>query len=313
MMHRYPRVSRSITAALLKNASDEGWAVGQFNAENLEFAQAIAEASRSERAPVIVAASAKTLEYMRPVVFVSMVRTLFAATGAETILHLDHGDSFELAVRCVDAGFDSVMIDGSTLPFDQNVQLTREVVEYAHEHDVFVEGELGHVGGKEEDIITELDRYTTVEEATTFVEQTGVDSLAIAVGTSHGAFKFPTGAELAYDRIQEIHEVLTTPLVLHGASGIDPVDVERVNQYGGKVENASGLPAEDIRKAIKAGIAKINIATDLRLAFLGGLRESLDLHPEWIDPRKYLGRARAEARRVAVDKLHLLGSAGKVA
>jgi len=306
-----PLHPREEIASLFARALSEGWALGQFNVENLEFAQAVAEASRAERAPLLVAASAKTLDYIELPLFTAMVRAAFASTGATAILHLDHGADPEMTRRCVDAGFDSVMIDGSSLPFEENVRVTREVVDYAHPRGVFVEGELGHVGGKEEDVESELDRHTSPEDAERFVRATGVDSLAIAVGTSHGAYKFKGEAELDYPRIAAIRDRLGLPLVLHGASGINPLDVARVNRFGGDVQGASGVPEEAAREAIRHGIVKINIATDLRIAFLGGLREALATHPDWIDPRRYLGEGRAAMVATVRAKLRMLGASGR--
>lgn len=304
-------MNRSELAALYGRVRREGWALGQFNVENMEYVQAVAGACREEKSPAIFAASGKTIDYFGIDLFTSIIRSATAGLDIPVITHLDHGGDFATAKACVDAGFTSVMIDGSALPLEENIRVTKDVVEYAHAKNVFVEGELGHIGGKEDDAESEDILVTDPDDAERFVRETGVDSLAIAVGTSHGAYKFRGEPRLDFDKITEIGGRVDVPLVLHGASGVDAYTVERINRYGGRVEGASGVPAEAYREAIKRGIAKVNIATDLRLAFIASLRKSFWTQPDLIDPRKYLGSARTAVEDLVREKMRLLGSSGR--
>jgi len=304
-------VNRDELTNLYTRASAEGWALGQFNAENLEFAQAIVRAAREERSPVIIAASPKTLEYLDAATFAATVREVANSESVRPILHLDHGEGEQMVASAIEAGFTSVMYDGSSLPFEENIRTTAEIVRYAHERNVFTEAELGHVGGKPGEQATLEPPLTEPAEAEEFVAKTGVDSLAIAVGTSHGAYKFQGEPYLDLNRIAAIAERVQVPLVLHGASGVDIEAISTINRYGGEIEGASGLGEDLYREAIRRGIRKINVATELRLAFLAALRQALGEDPRVIDPRTYLGVAREAVSTAVRAKMRLLGSSGR--
>lgn len=309
---------------LFSKAVAGGYAIPAYNFNNLEQLQAIVTACVQTRSPVIIQvskgarsyANATMLRYMA-VGAVEMAREM----GLELpiVLHLDHGDSFELCQSCIDAGFSSVMIDGSHLPYAENVALTRQVVEYAHARDVSVEGELGVLAGIEDDVVAEKSTYTQPDEVEDFVRKTGVDSLAISIGTSHGAYKFKlkegeSVPPLRFDILEEIEKRIPGfPIVLHGASSVVQAYVALINQYGGKMDGAVGVPEEQLRRAAASAVCKINIDSDGRLAVTAKIREYLARDPGEFDPRKYLGAARAELIELIKHKNQtVLGSAGKI-
>ncbi len=300
---------------LFARASREGYAIGGFNVNNMELVQAIVDAAQEKRAPIIFQVSAGARKYARQEYLVKLVEAAIATTTIPIALHLDHGEDFEICKACIDGGFTSVMIDGSRLPFDENIALTRQVVEYAHPRGVSVEAELGRLAGVEDNIsVTEQDaRFTDPGQAAEFVARSGCDSLAIAIGTSHGAYKFKGEPRLGFDRLRAIVAVLPAgyPLVLHGASSVLADLVKVCNDYGGQIPGAQGVPEEMIVQARQIGIRKVNIDTDLRLAFTGAIRKHLIEHPEDFDPRKYLTPAREAVRQVVLHKIDVLGSAGK--
>ena len=280
---------------MFKKSLKSDYAVGAFNVNNMEIIQGIVDAAQQEQAPIILQVSAGARKYAKPAYLLKLVEAAMMDTGLDICLHLDHGEDFEICKQCIDGGFTSVMIDGSKHPFDDNVALTKKVVEYAHAHGVVVEAELGKLAGVEDNIKVDSKSatYTDPEEAAEFVEKTGVDSLAIAIGTSHGAYKFSGDPQLDFDRLREIHKLVPdTPLVLHGASTVLPEFVDKCNQYGGNIPGAKGVPEEMITEAAKYGICKVNIDTDLRLAMTAEIRKYLAENPKEFDPRKYLGPAR---------------------
>jgi fructose-bisphosphate aldolase class II len=300
-----------------------GYAIPAYNFNNLEQLQAIITACAETSSPVIVQVSKGARDYANETMlrYMAMGAVRMAREMGSNIpiaLHLDHGDSFELCKSCVDSGFSSVMIDGSHLPYDENVKLTRQVVEYAHQHDVTVEGELGVLAGIEDEVQAETSTYTKPEEVEDFVSKTGVDSLAISIGTSHGAYKFKLkeGEEvppLRFDILEEIERRIPGfPIVLHGASSVVQEYVQLINNYGGKMEGAVGVPEEQLRRAAASAVCKINIDSDGRLAVTAKVREYLSQHPEEFDPRKYLGAARKELIKLIKHKNEaVLGSAGR--
>lgn len=308
---------------LFRNAVAGGYALPAYNFNNLEQLQAIISACAETRSPVILQVSKGARSYANE----TMLR--YMATGAvemaremgvelPIVLHLDHGDSFELCKSCIETGFSSVMIDGSHLPYDENVALTRKVVDYAHQFDVTVEGELGVLAGIEDEVEAEVSTYTQPDEVEDFVKKTGVDSLAISIGTSHGAFKFKlkegeSAPPLRFDILEEIEKRIPGfPIVLHGASSVVPAYVDLINQYGGKMEGAVGVSEEQLRRAAKSAVCKINIDSDGRLAVTAKIREFLANNPAEFDPRKYLGAARDELVKLIKHKNEsVLGSAGK--
>lgn len=280
---------------MFKKSLKSDYAVGAFNVNNMEIIQGIVDAAKQEQAPIILQVSAGARKYAKPAYLLKLVEAAMMDTGLDICLHLDHGEDFEICKQCIDGGFTSVMIDGSKHPFEDNVALTKKVVEYAHAHGVVVEAELGKLAGVEDNIKVDskFATYTDPEEAAEFVEKTGVDSLAIAIGTSHGAYKFSGDPQLDFDRLREIHKLIPdTPLVLHGASTVLPEFVDKCNQYGGNIPGAKGVPEEMITEAAKYGICKVNIDTDLRLAMTAEIRKYLSENPKEFDPRKYLGPAR---------------------
>lgn len=280
---------------MFKKSLKSDYAVGAFNVNNMEIIQGIVDAAKQEQAPIILQVSAGARKYAKPAYLLKLVEAAMMDTGLDICLHLDHGEDFEICKQCIDGGFTSVMIDGSKHPFEDNVALTKKVVEYAHAHDVVVEAELGKLAGVEDNIKVDSKSatYTDPEEAAEFVEKTGVDSLAIAIGTSHGAYKFSGDPQLDFDRLREIHKLIPdTPLVLHGASTVLPEFVDKCNRYGGNIPGAKGVPEEMITEAAKYGICKVNIDTDLRLAMTAEIRKYLAENPKEFDPRKYLGPAR---------------------
>ncbi|MEA2031882.1 MAG: class II fructose-1,6-bisphosphate aldolase [candidate division Zixibacteria bacterium] len=296
------------------DANRNYYAIGHFNISNLEFTQAVIEAAQEMNSPVIIGVSESGVKYAGAQNLVAMVKSLAEQVSVPVALHLDHGSSMEFVTECVDAGFTSVMIDGSHLPLEENIRITHEAVDYAHQRGVSVEAELGRLGGIEDNIkVDAKDAFLTdPDEAQRFVEESGVDALAVAVGTSHGAYKFKEEARLDFNRIATIKKRLGIPLVLHGASGVPQELTDKLTKYGGKIANAKGVPDEAYRKAIKNGINKINVDTDLRLAFTSTLRQILTEQPEIFDPRKILGPTREAIKDVVKNKIQIFGSASRV-
>jgi fructose-bisphosphate aldolase class II len=293
-------------------ARKNGYAIGAFNVQNLESMSAIAEAATEEKSPVIMQITPSVIKYAGLAYISNLVKTAAQLAPVPVAMHLDHGGDFETAAKCIDAGFTSVMIDGSFLDFDENVALTKRVVSVARPKGVSVEAELGKLAGVEERSVEEKEAILTDPEAAVeFVEKTGVDTLAVAIGTSHGAYKFKSEAKLDLERLKVINEKISIPLVLHGASSVPQWIVEKANKYGAELSGAKGIPEGQIKKAISLGIAKINIDTDLRLAFTATVREVLTNSPKNFDPRKILGPARDAMKEVAKGKMRLFGSAGK--
>ena len=294
------------TKEMFKKAYANHYAVGAFNINNMEIIQGVTEAAAEEKSPVILQVSAGARKYAKPAYLMALAKAACEDAGIDFALHLDHGDSFELCKDCIDNGFSSVMIDGSKYSFEDNIALTKKVVEYAHAHGIVVEGELGKLAGIEDDVnVSDEDAmFTNPDEVEEFVSKTGVDSLAIAIGTSHGAYKFKGEPYLDFERLKEIHALIPdTPLVLHGASTVLPEFVELCNKYGGEIPGAQGVPEEMITEAAKYGICKVNIDTDLRLAMTASVRKYLVEHPEDFDPRKYLGPARDAIRGMVQHKI----------
>lgn len=300
---------------MFAKALNSDYAVGAFNVNNMEIIQGIMDAAKEENAPLILQVSAGARKYAKPVYLLKLVEAAIEDTGLDVALHLDHGEDFEICKSCVDGGFTSVMIDGSKHPFEENIALTKQVVEYAHDHGIVVEAELGKLAGVEDDIKVDARSatFTDPQEAAEFVERTGVDSLAIAIGTSHGAYKFKGEPYLDFERLKEIHSLIpNTPLVLHGASTVLPEFVDRCNQFGGEIPGAQGVPEDMIRESTKWGICKVNIDTDLRLAMTAEIRRVLVESPAEFDPRKYLGPARDAITRMVQHKIkNVLNASGK--
>lgn len=296
---------------MFKKAYEGGYAIGAFNVNNMEIIQGIVEAAVEENAPLILQASAGARKYAHPMYLKKLVEAAVETCDLPIVMHLDHGPDFETCKSCIETGFTSVMIDGSHLPFEENIKLTRQVVEYAHAHGVTVEGELGRLAGVEDDInvSAEDSSYTRPEEVEEFVAKTGVDSLAIAIGTSHGAFKFAGEPKLRFDILEEITRILPNfPIVLHGASSVIPEYVDMINKYGGNLQNAQGVPKHMLRQAATSAVCKINIDSDLRLAFTAMIRKHFHEHPEHFDPRQYLTDSRSALKEVVRHKLiHVLG------
>ncbi|MCD6338616.1 MAG: ketose-bisphosphate aldolase [Verrucomicrobia bacterium] len=307
-----PRVT---TKELFAKALEGKYAIGAFNVNNMELLQGIVEACEEEKAPLILQISKGARAYANPVYLMKLIEAAIELTSVPIAIHLDHGDSYELCKQCIDEGFTSVMIDGSHLPYEENVALTKKVVDYAHQRDCVVEAELGQLVGAQFDegeeggSFSKSGLYTDPDQAVDFVKKTGCDSLAVAIGNSHGAYKFPGAAKLDLERLQRIKQALVEaglgdyPLVLHGASSVPQHLAEEINKYGGKLGQTSGVPEEDIEKARKMGCAKVNIDTDLRLAFTAGIRKSFAEKPENFDPRKYLGPARAMVKELVRHKV----------
>ena len=305
------------TTEMLKKAYDGKYAIGAFNVNNLEIIQGITEAAAELRAPLILQVSAGARKYAKHVYLMKLIEAAEIDTGLPIAVHLDHGEDFEICKSCIDGGFTSVMIDGSHHPFDENIRLTAEVVKYAHERGVTVEGELGRLAGIEDDIdVADEDAiFTRPDEVEEFVSRTGVDSLAIAIGTSHGAYKFKPGQtpKLRFDILEEISKRLPGfPIVLHGASSVVPEFVETINAYGGSMEDAIGIPEDMLRQAASMAVCKINIDSDLRLGMTAGIREHLSKNPSHFDPRQYLGPGRDNIRSLVKHKITaVLGCDGK--
>ena len=302
------------TKEMFEKAYKEGYAVGAFNVNNMEIIQGIVEAAIDERAPLILQVSAGARKYARHEYLIKLVEAALLTTDLPVVLHLDHGDGFEICKSCIDGGFSSIMIDGSQFPFEENVRVTKEVVDYAHKVGVPVEAELGKLAGIEDAVISKESVFTDPDEAVKFVEMTGCDSLAISVGTSHGAYKFKEEPQLDFDRLEIITEKLPGyPLVLHGASSVLPGLVKMANEYGAELPGAKGVPEEMIKRAVALGVCKVNIDTDLRLAMTATIRKYLAKNPVEFDPRKYLGPARGAIKEVVRHKLKdVLGCSNKV-
>ena len=299
---------------LLDAARDGGYAVGAFNVNNMEFIQAITETAAEHKSPAIIAVSEGAIKYGGFDNLLAMVQLAAQQDNTEFAIHLDHGRDMEVIEHCINNGFTSVMIDGSHLSFEENIKVTREVVDKAAGKGVSVEGELGQLAGVEDNIsVSEQEaKFTNPDEAAEFVERTGVDALAVAIGTSHGAYKFKGEAQLAMGILEKIASKVSIPLVLHGASGVNPDHVALANEHGADIGDARGVPDESIREAVRRGICKVNIDTDMRIAFTAFMRKKLAESPEVFDPRKYLGAGRDGVREVVKTKIELFGSKGKV-
>lgn len=299
---------------MFKKAYEGGYAIGAFNVNNMEIVQGITEAAAEVNAPLILQVSAGARKYAKHVYLMKLIEAAIEDTDLPICVHLDHGDSFETCKSCIDGGFTSVMIDGSHHSFEKNIEETKKVVEYAHAHGVVVEAELGRLAGIEDaiNVSAEDASYTRPEEVEEFVSRTGVDSLAIAIGTSHGAYKFKGKAQLRFDILEEIQKKLPGfPIVLHGASSVVPEYVELINKYGGDMPGAKGVPEEMLRQAASMSVCKINIDSDLRLAMTAAIREQFALKPDNFDPRKYLGPGRDYIREIVKHKLvNVLGCDG---
>ena len=302
---------------MFKKAYDSGYAIGAFNVNNMEIIQGITEAAKEENAPLILQVSSGARKYANHTYLMKLIEAAVIETELPICVHLDHGDTFELCKSCIDGGFTSVMIDGSHHPFEENIRLTKQVVEYAHDHGVVVEGELGRLEGIEDDVkVSAADAsYTDPDQVQEFVARTGVDSLAIAIGTSHGAYKFKPGTkpQLRFDILEEVQNRLPGfPIVLHGASSVMPEFVSMINKYGGDMPDAVGVPEDMLRRAASMAVCKINIDSDLRLAMTGTIRKYLAENPSHFDPRQYLKPARAAIKVMVRHKLvHVLGCNGK--
>ena len=313
------------TKEMFKKAYEGGYAVGAFNINNMEIIQAITEAAAEEKSPVILQVSAGARKYAKHAYLMALAKAAVEDTGIDLALHLDHGADFEICKSCIDGGFSSVMIDGSHHSFEDNIALTKKVVEYAHAHGVVVEGELGVLAGVEDDVVAEHSSYTKPEEVEEFVTKTGVDSLAISIGTSHGAYKFTAKQctrneqgilvppPLRFDILAEIEQRLPGfPIVLHGASSVSQEHVKEINSLGGNLPDAVGIPEEQLRKAASMAVCKINIDSDIRLALTAGIRRVMSDDPSVFDPRTYLTVARKEVKAMVKHKIvDVLGSNGK--
>ena len=302
---------------MFKKAYEGGYAIGAFNVNNMEIVQGITEAAKELNAPLILQVSSGARKYANHTYLMKLVEAAIIETNLPICLHLDHGDTFELCKSCIDGGFTSVMIDGSHHSFEDNIALTKQVVEYAHDHGVVVEGELGRLAGIEDDVKVSVEdsSYTRPEEVEEFVSRTGVDSLAIAIGTSHGAYKFKPGTkpQLRFDILHEVEKKLPGfPIVLHGASSVIPEYVEMINTYGGNMPGALGVPEDQLREASRSAVCKINIDSDLRLAMTGTIRKYFAEHPADFDPRQYLKPARENIKKMVAHKIvNVLGCDGK--
>ena len=305
------------TKEMFKKAYDGGYAIGAFNVNNMEIIQGITEAAQEERSPVILQVSAGARKYAKHIYLMKLVEAAVEDTDIPIALHLDHGEDFEICKSCIDGGFTSVMIDGSKHNFEENIALTKRVVEYAHEKGVVVEGELGKLAGIEDDVNVKAEdaSYTNPDEVEEFVSRTGVDSLAIAIGTSHGAFKFKPGQkpQLRFDILAEIEKRLPDyPIVLHGSSSVNQEYVAEIRKYNGILEDAIGIPEEMLRQAARSAVCKINIDSDIRLAMTAAVRRDIIENPSHFDPRQYLRPGRENVKTLVKHKIiNVLGSAGK--
>ena len=302
---------------MFRKAYEGGYAIGAFNVNNMENVQGITEAAAEVKAPIILQASAGARKYAKPVYLRKLVEAAVEDTGLPIVLHLDHGADFQSCKDCIDGGFTSVMIDASSKPIAENIAITKQVVEYAHDHGVVVEAELGALAGIEDDVqvSAEESHYTRPEEVEEFVSKSGCDSLAIAIGTSHGAYKFKPGTDphLRFDILEEVQKRLPGfPIVLHGSSSVPARFVKIINDHGGKMPGAIGVPEDQLRQAARMAVCKINIDSDLRLAMTAGIREHFDAHPDHFDPRQYLADGRDYIKELVKDKIvNVLGSNGK--
>ena len=303
------------TTEMFKKAMEENYAIGAFNINNMEFVQAIMDAAAEQNSPVILQTSSSAIKYARIPYLRKMIEAGLEEHDIPVALHLDHGPDFETAKMCIDNGYTSVMIDGSKYEYEENVRLTRQVVDYAHAHGVVVEAEIGRLAGVEDEVNVADDDalYTNPEQARDFVAATGVDSLAIAIGTSHGAYKFKGDAKLRFDILEKVKALIpNTPIVLHGASTVIQEYVQMCNQYGGNLPGAKGCPDEMLHEASQRGVSKINVDTDLRLAMTGAIRKVFAENPEVFDPRKYMGPGRDLIKEAVVHKIRdVFGSANK--
>ena len=301
------------TTEMFKKAYHGGYAIGAFNVNNMETIQGIVEAGEETKSPLILQVSKGARDYANMVYLKKLVEAAVLTSSIPIALHLDHGDTFEICKQRVDDGFTSVMIDASKLPFEENIALSKRVVEYAHDHGVVVEAELGKLAGVEEHVSNKYGSYTNPAEVQEFVEKTGVDSLAIAIGTSHGAYKFKGEPKLRFDILEEIQQLIPDfPIVLHGSSSVPKAFVDMINSYGGNVAGAQGVPEEMLRKAATMSVCKINIDTDIRLACTAEIRKHLTEYPDHFDPRQYLKPARAAIKEMVKHKIiNVLGSDGK--
>ena len=305
------------TTEMFKKAYEGGYAIGAFNVNNMEIIQGITRAAKKLDAPVILQVSSGARKYASHGYLVAMVKAAAEETGLPIALHLDHGPDFETCKACIDGGFTSVMIDGSSLPYEENVALTKMVGEYAHAHGVVVEGELGTLAGVEDEVVVESGKesYTNPDQVLDFVTRTGVDSLAIAIGTSHGAYKFKPGQkpQLRFDILEEVEKRLPGfPIVLHGASSVNQDDIKTINQYGGQMPDAIGIPEEMLRQASSMAVCKINVDSDIRIAMTAAIRKHFAENPADFDPRKYLTPARDAVEAVVSHKIEtVLGCGGK--
>ena len=303
------------TKDMFEKSMKEHFAIGAFNVNNMEIIQGIVDAAAEQNSPVILQASSSAIKYARVPYLKKMIEAALEEHDIPVVLHLDHGPDFETCKMCIDNGFTSVMIDGSKYDFEENVALTKKVVDYAHSHGVVVEAELGKLAGIEDDVnVSASDAmYTNPEQAKEFVERTGCDSLAIAIGTSHGAYKFKGEAKLRFDILAKVKELIpNTPIVLHGASTVIPEFVEQCNKYGGNIPGAKGVPDEMLHEASLSGVSKINVDTDLRLAMTGAIREVFTEDPSVFDPRKYLGVARTQIKDIVEHKIRdVFGSSNR--
>lgn len=305
------------TKKMFEKAFEGGYAIGAFNINNMEIIQGVIAAAKAQNSAVILQVSKSALKYAHPKYLKAMVDAAIEETGLDIALHLDHGSDFEVCKDCIEYGFTSVMFDGSHLEYEENVAQTKKIVEYAHERGIVVEAELGKLAGVEDEVNVDAAHatYTDPDQAVDFVKRTGVDSLAIAIGTSHGAYKFKGEAKLDFDRLATITEKLEAagfhnyPIVLHGASSVDQRCVAMCNEYGGNIAGAKGIPAEMLRKASSMAVCKINMDTDLRLAMTAAVRKSFGDEPEAFDPRGYLGAGRALIQELVEDKIkNVIGS-----
>ena len=298
------------TTEMFKKAYEGHYAIGAFNINNMEIIQAVVNACKEKKSAVILQVSSGALKYAGPKYLKGMVDAAIAVTGVDLALHLDHGPDFETVKLAIETGFTSVMFDGSHYEYEENVAKTKEVVEYAHARGVVVEAELGVLAGVEDDVSSDHHVYTDPVQAVDFVKRTGVDSLAIAIGTSHGAYKFAGEAKLRFDILEEIQAAMPNyPIVLHGASAVDQVAVATCNKFGGNIAGAKGIPADMLRKAAGMAVCKINMDTDIRLSMTAAIRKVFGEDPKEFDPRKYLGSARTSIQKLVEDKItDVLGS-----
>jgi fructose-bisphosphate aldolase class II len=300
---------------MLRRAYEGGYAIGAFNVNNMEIIQGIVQGAQEEKAPLILQVSAGARKYANHTYLMKLIEAAVETSNLNIVVHLDHGPDFETCKSCIDGGFTSVMIDGSQLTLEENIAATKKVVEYAHDRDVTVEAELGRLAGVEDEVkvSAEDSSYTRPEEVEEFVKRTGCDSLAIAIGTSHGAYKFKGEAKLRFDILREVEFRLPGfPIVLHGASSVIPEYVEMINRYGGKMGDAKGVPEKMLREAASMAVCKINIDSDLRLAFTAMIRKHFAEHPDHFDPRQYLADARSALQAMVRHKIvNVLGCSGK--